>query len=162
MVGVVLFSINAMAQAPAVNSDCITGGDRIQFPPEYPNLHIAPGGLCLFNTVSDNGDLVVLAFANLGGGLGELVLVDLTTNTTRWCAHLNNQSGPCAVGDEIVFHKNGNLTVDLAGVEQWASNTQGDNNGHEFLKVTNEALGCIVTNDGNVQNTDFCSNNKPE
>jgi hypothetical protein len=149
----VLFSLTSVAQT------CET---RMQFPqPGDKDIHVFAGHLCLTNTAND-GHVLFLRFVDQTSKFGfSLRLFDHTDGgKTLWCAHAPD--GTCAVGEDLVFHQNGNLSLNFQGAEIWNSNTRGDNNGHEFLKVTTDGLACVVTNntDG-TQTRDFCSNNTP-
>ncbi len=136
---------------------------RMQFPqPGGANIHVAPGGLCLTNTAND-GHVLNLRFNGQTSAFAfSFRLFDHTDGgITLWCAHAPN--GGCALGDDLVFHEDGNLSLNFQGAQIWNSNTAGDNNGHEFLKVTTDGLACIVTvhSDGS-ETRDFCSNNTPQ
>ena len=162
LVGLMLLPISALAQSTSTAATATTCPVRVPFPPpgSTPTIY-NPGTLCL-QTTDDLGDTIFLRFLTSTGnppnGLG---LFDHQEIGELWCAHASN--GSCAQGTQLILRPDGNLELNDGSTQTWDTDTPNTNNGHEFLKVTEDALACIVVVDpsSNTEKRVWCSNNFP-
>jgi hypothetical protein len=138
-----LFAIGA---AHAQSLPCVVAGLDFPSPNQVGMAFSVDSGACLASTSPNdrNGPQTGrLRWDDNKSGKLELFDTD-DGGALLWCGHLHDGNGPCAVGKSLCLQWDGNMVIysgtGCSGSPQWASNTNGENEGGEFLFVGDKII----------------------